>query len=127
MMNMVSVYLFTQSTDIAPPLMERREQSLVALREELLQLGDLRVSPSPNDADPSRNLNLPAPTGTDRARRGAIGTHAITPHPHRPRVAPPTSSTSCARMARRRAGNGGQHRVDGSTSARRFTRSRYIV
>jgi hypothetical protein len=32
-------------------MMERREHALVALREELLQLGDLRVSPSPNDAD----------------------------------------------------------------------------
>jgi hypothetical protein len=51
MTNMLSVYLFTQSTDIAPPMMERREHALVALREELLQLGDLRVSPSPNDAD----------------------------------------------------------------------------
>lgn len=51
MTNMFSVYLFTQTTDIAPPMMERREHALVALREELLQLGDLRVSPSPNDAD----------------------------------------------------------------------------
>jgi len=68
MMNMLSVYLFTQSTDIAPPLMQRREHALVALREELLQLGDLRVSPSPNDADLQVEiLNL---LGTDE---GPIG------------------------------------------------------
>jgi hypothetical protein len=68
MTNMLSVYLFTQSTDIAPPLMQRRENALVALREELLQLGDLRVSPSPNDADLQVEiLNL---LGTDE---GPIG------------------------------------------------------
>jgi hypothetical protein len=68
MTNMHSVYLFTQSTDIAPPLMQRRENALVALREELLQLGDLRVSPSPNDADLQVEiLNL---LGTDE---GPIG------------------------------------------------------
>jgi hypothetical protein len=52
MMNIVSVYLFTRSTtDIAPPMRLRWENALVALRDELLQLGDLRVLPSPNDAD----------------------------------------------------------------------------
>jgi hypothetical protein len=49
---MLNVYLFTQSTtDIAPPMRQRRENALVALRDELLRLGDLRVSPSPQDAD----------------------------------------------------------------------------
>jgi hypothetical protein len=68
MTNMLSVYLFTQSTDIAPPLMQRREHALVALREELLQLGDLRVSPSPSEADLQVEiLNL---LGTDE---GPIG------------------------------------------------------
>jgi hypothetical protein len=51
-MNNLSFYLFTQSTDdSAPPLMQRRLNSLIALRDELLQLGDLRVSASPRDAD----------------------------------------------------------------------------
>ena len=51
-MNNLSVYLFTQSTDdSAPPMMQRRLSSLLALRDELLQIGDLRVSASPRDAD----------------------------------------------------------------------------
>jgi hypothetical protein len=50
-MNMRSVYLFTQTTDVAPPMVQRRENALIALRDELLRLGDVRVSPSPQDAD----------------------------------------------------------------------------
>jgi hypothetical protein len=51
-MNNLSVYLFTQSTDdSAPPVMQRRLNALLALRDELLQIGDLRVSASPQDAD----------------------------------------------------------------------------
>jgi hypothetical protein len=52
MMPMLSVYLFTQkSADTAASTMCRRESALVALRDELLRLGDLRVSPSPQGAD----------------------------------------------------------------------------
>lgn len=51
-MTMLTVYLFTQSTPaIAPPMMHRRENALLVLRDELLRLGDLRVSASPQDAD----------------------------------------------------------------------------
>ena len=50
-MNNLSVYLYTQAGDSAPPVMERRLNALLALRDELLQIGDLRVSASPKDAD----------------------------------------------------------------------------
>ena len=51
-MNNLSVYLFTQSADdTAPPLVQRRLNALVALRDELLQIGDLHVSASPQHAD----------------------------------------------------------------------------
>jgi hypothetical protein len=75
---MLSVYLFTQSTDIEAPIMQRREHALVALREELLRLGDLRVSPSPNGADLQVEiLNLlgadETPLGRAAAERSARG------------------------------------------------------
>jgi len=49
---MLTVYLFTQSiADVAPAMMQRRERALIGLRDELLQLGDLRVSASPQGSD----------------------------------------------------------------------------
>jgi hypothetical protein len=49
---MLNVYLFMQpGTGVAPPMMHRRERALLMLRDELLRLGDLCVSPSPQHAD----------------------------------------------------------------------------
>ena len=70
---MLNVYLFTQTTTEVPkPMMQRRESALVALRDELLQLGDLRVSPSPQDADVHVEiLNLLGADETPLARAAA--------------------------------------------------------
>jgi hypothetical protein len=84
MMNNLSIYLFTQSTDdSAPPLVRRRLNALVALRDELLQLGDLRVSASPQDAD--LHVEILSLLGSDEVPIARAAQHAAE-NPDRRRI-----------------------------------------
>jgi hypothetical protein len=83
-MNNLSFYLFTQSTDdSAPPLMRRRLTALVALRDELLQFGDLRVSASPRNAD--LHVEILSLLSSDEAPIARAAQRAVQ-HPERRRI-----------------------------------------